>query len=353
MQRPVVRVGGLVTFLMALAALVPLEGCGRTAPSQRVVVYCALDREFAEQLLQDFTAETGLEVVPSFDTEANKSVGHFQNLVLESAKPRCDVFWNNEIINTIRLQKKGVLLLYASPAADPYPSQFKAADHSWHAFAARARVLVVNTNMVSAADRPTAIDDLTQPRWRGKIALAKPQFGTTATHAACLFAGWGSARAKDFFRGLKANEVNLVAGNKQVAEGVADGLYDIGLTDTDDAMAEIRAGKPLAMIFPDADATPASGNGTLFIPNTLALIKDCPNPDGGKRLIDFLLSAEVEAKLARSASCQIPLNPLVKVEMPAAMQPARKATPFPVNFEAAADVWNEAQLFLKEELTRD
>jgi iron(III) transport system substrate-binding protein len=148
---------------------------------------------------------------------------------------------------------------------------------------------------------------------------------------------------------LHANEVHIVSGNKQVAEGVGSGLYEAGMTDTDDAMAEVRAGRPVALIFPDADVSEGSGRGTLFIPNTLALVKNSPNPEGAQRLLEFLLSPEVEAKLARSDSCQIPLNPAVKVDLAPAMQAARKATPLPLDFEQAAEQWQTAQQFLKGE----
>jgi iron(III) transport system substrate-binding protein len=320
--------------------------------AQRVVIYCALDREFAEQILKDFTEQTGLHVVPKYDTEATKSVGLFQDLVHEAAHPRCDLFWNNEIINTIRLQRKGLLAPYSSAATAAFPAKLRAADDTWHAFATRVRVILVNTDKVAATDRPNSLLDLTKPRWRGKVALAKPQFGTTATEAACLFQVWGADKAAQFYRDLNANEIHIVSGNKQVAEGVGSGLYEAGMTDTDDAMAEVRAGKPVALVFPDADPPEGSGRGTLFIPNTLALVKNSPNPEGARRLMDFLLSPEVEAKLARSDSCQVPLNPAVKIDLPPAMQPIRHATPLSVDFEKAADQWQVAQRFLKGEFAR-
>ncbi len=62
----------LLASLLAFASVLPL-GCGNS-PNQ-VVVYCALDREFAEDILKDFTQKTGLYVVTRWDTEANKSVG--------------------------------------------------------------------------------------------------------------------------------------------------------------------------------------------------------------------------------------------------------------------------------------
>lgn len=342
-------------FLLILVLVPLVSGCGygNHAPAPaRVVLYCALDREFAEVVLGDFEKATGLRVVRRFDTEANKSVGLFQELVREAGKPRADVHWNNEPLATLRLQKMGLLESYPSPAGKSYPEQFRAADGSWHAFAARARILIVNTNLVPAADRPRSIFDLTNPRWRKQVAIAKPQFGTTATHAACLFQVWGAEKARKFFRDLKANEVRIVAGNKQVAEGVGVGQFAIGLTDTDDAFLEIKAGRPVAIIAPDRDGPADQGLGTLFLPNTLALLKGGPNPAGGRKLIDYLLGPEVETKLAHSPSRQIPLNPTVKGPLPPEIEAVRGATPMRVNFGQAAELWDEVQHFVKEEFLR-
>src|SRR5207244_1527520 len=168
--------------------------------------------------LNDFTKRTGLPVAPKYDTEAAKSVGLAAELALEAKRPRCDVHWNNEILGTIRLARQGVYEPYASPSAEPYPAWAKAPDRTWTAFAARARVIVVNTQRVPEADRPKSILDLTDPKWKGKVAIAKPLYGTTATQAACLFDALGPDAAKSFYRGLKANGVQVVAGNKHGAE---------------------------------------------------------------------------------------------------------------------------------------
>jgi iron(III) transport system substrate-binding protein len=336
-------------LLLTSAAL--LAGCSRAAP--RVVLYCAQDQEFAETVLGEFTKRTGLAVAPKYDTEAAKSVGLAKELAWEAKRPRCDVHWNNEIIGTIQLQRQGAYGPYASPAAEPYPAWAKPADHTWTAFAARARVIVVNTDLVPEADRPKGLLDLTDAKWKGKVALAKPLFGTTATQAACLFAVLGPDAAKDFYRGLKANGVQVVAGNKHVAEGVARGQYAVGLTDTDDALGEIEAGRPLAMIFPDRDGHPKHPKlGVLYIPNTLALVKGCPNPTGAKQLVDYLLGAEVETKLGEGPSHQIPLNPQVKAKLPAGLATPEQVKVMQVDWEKAADCWEESQRFLADEFGR-
>jgi iron(III) transport system substrate-binding protein len=330
-------------FILILTILA--AGCG--SPGPRVVLYCAQDREFAEGILVDFTRRTSLPVAPKYDTEATKSVSLATELTLEAQRPRCDVHWNNEIIGTIQLQRKGIYEPYKSPSAAPYPDWAKAPDGTWTAFGSRFRVLVVNTTLVPEADRPKSLLDLTDARWQGKLAMAKPQFGTTATQAAALFELLGPEDAKEFYRGLKANDVHIEAGNKPVAVGVGAGRYAVGLTDTDDAFEEIASGRPVIVIYPDSDGHAKHPNlGALMIPNTVAVVKGSPNPEGARKLVDFLLSPEVEAKLANGPSHQWPVQPSVKFDMPATATPPKNMKTANVDWSKAADRWDESQRFL-------
>jgi iron(III) transport system substrate-binding protein len=335
---------------LGMICLTPLVlGCGS---KPRVVLYCAQDREFAEEILDEFTRRTGVTVAPKFDTEATKSVSLARELEQEKARPRCDVHWNNEILTTILLQRQGLLEAYASPAAEPYPATARAKDNSWHAFAQRARILVVNTNLVPEGQRPKSLLDLTAARWKGRVALAKPNHGTSATQAACLFEVLGPDAAKDYYRALRSNDVQIVSGNKQVAEGVSAGQYAVGITDTDDAIAEVEAGKPLAILFPDRDRPADDRMGTLFIPNTVAVIHGCPDPEHARQLVDYLLSPAVETKLAEAASHQIPMNPTVNARLPKEIETPKTVKAMQVDFDKAADLWEEVQTFLRNEFAR-
>lgn len=329
-------IGAMLTVVVALA------GCGSGA--NRVVAYSSLDREFSEPVLKNFHKKTGVRVDAKYDVESTKTVGLTQLLVAESGRPRCDLFWNNEIINTLRLRRGGLLAPFHPPSASGYPDAFKAKDGTWYGFAARARVLIVNTSVVAVADRPKGLLDLTDPKWRGKIGIAKPLFGTTATHAACLFSVWGPDKAKEFFRALKSNGVHVLSGNKQVASAVGSGALAFGLTDTDDAMSELDAGRPVALVYPDR----APGElGTLFIPNTLSILKDAPHRSSAEALAEFLLAPGVESSLARGPSSQIPLNPAVTAR--ARVETPSTVTPMIVDWEAAVDHWDEAMSFLAGE----
>jgi iron(III) transport system substrate-binding protein len=317
-----------------------LVGCVARSENE-VVIYTAHDSVFSEPILEQFAEETGIAVRPKFDFESTKTVGLTTAIMAEAGRPVCDVFWNNEILNTLRLKRQGLLQVYRPAVADSYPAAFKDADGMWHGFAARARILIVNTDLMAAADRPTSLYHLGDPKFKGKVGIAKPLFGTTATHAACLFSVLGDDKAEEFFLQLKDNDIQILSGNKQVAIDVAQGRLLFGLTDTDDALAMIDQAYPVAIIYPDRQSDQL---GTLFIPNTLAIIKGCGHEKQARQLVDYLLSPGVETRLAEGPAGQIPLNPSVRTK-------ARVETPttvkaMEVDFAAAAEKWDAAAQFI-------
>ena len=318
------------------------SGCW-PASQNEVVVYSALDRDFSQPIFDRFTAETGIVVRAKYDVESTKTVGLTNALLAEGDPPRCDLFWNNEILNTLRLRRHGRLDTYHPPAAEDYPPAYRSADGSWHGFAARARILLVNTDLVPSEERPQSILELAEPQWQQQVGMAKPLFGTTATHAAVLFAVWGEDRARHFFRQVH-NNTQILSGNKQVALAVGRGQIAWGLTDTDDAVIELEQGRPVTIIYPDQSPEQM---GTLFIPNSLSLLNNSPHPANARRLVDYLLSPEIETLLAQGRSAQIPLGRQVTVQPRVATPKTIRA--LEVDFEAAADQWDNAAQWLREE----
>jgi iron(III) transport system substrate-binding protein len=208
---------------------------------------------------------------------------------------------------------------------------------------------------VATTDWPASLLELTDAHWRGRVVMAKPWHGTSLTQAVCLFEVLGSEKARQYYQALKDNGLQVAPGNKQVAEWVGAGRTPvgqpaaIGITDTDDALAEVKAGRPVALVFPDGNRTRKDRMGTLFIPNTLAMMKGCPNPAGARRLIDYLLSPEVERKLAAGESHQIPINPKVESTLPPQLQTPKTVHAMQVDWYKAADCWDEADAFLHQQ----
>jgi iron(III) transport system substrate-binding protein len=273
----------------------------------QVVIYTSVDQIFSEPILDEYEKLSGVKVKAVYDVEAAKTTGLVNRLIAEKRRPKCDVFWNNEIGRTIVLMEKGILTPYRSPSAVDIPDQFIDKENYWTGFAARARVLVYNTHLLGTSELPNSIFELTREKWRGKVAMAYPLFGTTATHVAALYVNLGREKTEAYLKALNANKVVIVDGNSVVRDLVVEGRLPIGFTDTDDVNVAIQSGKPVKMIYPDK-----GGIGTLLIPNTVALVKNGPHPQEGKKLINYLLSKKVESKLSFSESAQMPLRDGVK-----------------------------------------
>ena len=319
-----------------------LSGC-QVGTDSEVVVYCALDNDFADPILTRFQQQSGILVRSKFDVESNKTVGLVNRLLLEGKRPRCDVFWNNEIVHTLRLVEQGLVAGCPVPGTDGIPANYRSAEGRWYGLAARARVLLVHRELLPQPQWPRSIHDLVRPEWRGKVGIAKPLFGTTASHAAVLFTHWGQQQATSFFRDLKKNVV-VLPGNKQVAQAVSHGRLLFGLTDTDDALIESEQGAPVEIVFPDQRP---GEMGTLFIPNSLCVIDRGPNPENARQLMEYLLSPPVETSLAQGPSGQFPVNQHLRIR--SRVDPGNGVRWMDTDFNKVAHQWDTVAAILREQ----
>ncbi len=268
-----------------------------------VIVYTSVDQVFSEPILRRFESKTGIRVRAVFDTEETKSTGVLNRLIAEATSPQATVFWSGDPVRPFLLIERGIVESYASPSARTIPQGFKSAEGTWTGFAARARVLLVNRQKLADRPMPRSVCDLADPQWKGRTAIANPLFGTSTMHVAAWFSAWGDDDAKRFMNALKDNDVRIASSNGEVKRLVVAGEVVFGLTDTDDANEAIKEGAAVEVVFPDQD-----GIRTLVMPTTVVLIRGGPQPELGRRLIDFLLSPEVERMMAQSAA-HMPLHP--------------------------------------------
>jgi iron(III) transport system substrate-binding protein len=329
MTRPrTARIGLIAGLLVATA----VSGCNR-APreiSEQVVVYTSVDQVFAEPVLLAFEQQSGMDVQAVYDTEETKSTGVLNRLLAEAEHPRADVFWSGDPIRPQILISRGLVAPHVSAAAEGIPAEFRAEDGTWTGFSARARVILVNTELVPDDERPSSIRDYLDPRWKDRTAIANPAFGTTTTHIAALFAVWGDEDGRAFLAGLRDNGVRVAASNGEVKRLVSAGEVAWGVVDTDDAAVAVESGAPVAVIFPDA-----GGLGTLVIPTAVVRIAGGPNAEPGKALVDYLVSAQVEQTLAEAACRQMPLR--AGVPTPPGVQSVAAIDAMEVDYPALGD----------------
>ena len=241
--------------------------------SNSVIAYCAQDQTYAEEIFRDFQKQSGIKVRAVYDSEAVKTVGLANRLLAERSHPQCDLFWGNEEMRARQLA-----------AQDAFRES-----NGLAFFGYRTRCLVYNTNRLAPGAVPHSVLELTNDTWRGKVALAYPQFGTTAAHFHALRQHWGEAAWETWCRALVANKPLLVDGNSVVVKMVGSGEGWIGLTDSDDIAAGQADGSPVA-------AAP-SFEESVLIPNSVAIVRGAPHPGPAQKLFDYLQQPATVQKL--------------------------------------------------------
>ena len=264
---------GLIVLLAAGALLFPLLHRAFGKKATQVVTYCAQDQEYAEPILAEFQKQMGATVRSVFDSEAVKTVGMANRLLAERPHPQCDVFWGNEELRTRQLAAQNAFR----------------ETNGWSSFGYRSRRMVINTNLLTLANAPHSLLELTNAEWRGKVAVAYPQFGTTATHFRALRQLWGAAAWEAWCRALAGNQPVLVEGNSVVVKMVGRGQAAIGLSDSDDVAAGQREGLPIVALPINAE--------TLLIPNTVAVVRGAPDAAAAEALYQYLQRPEIARRL--------------------------------------------------------
>ncbi len=275
-----------------------------------VIIYCSIDREFAEPILADFEKSSGVRVHRQYDTEAGKTTGLVNRLLAERENPRADVWWSSEIFGTMQLADQGILAPFRPESATEIPDRYRDSSDRWTAFGLRGRVIAYDPKRVSAADLPKRWADLTDARFKRRFALADPRFGTTRGHMATLYQLWGPEQLSNWYEDLRANEFRRADGNSLAVLLVTRGTVDFAATDTDDVIVARERGNSIAMCFPDHDPPDGSRQipGSLWIPCSAGLVSGARHRSAAESLLNHILSVETERQLALSDSKNVPVR---------------------------------------------
>ena len=288
---------------------------GTQTDSKSVVLYTSVDDAFAKLVADAFTQQSGIAVQIVGDTEATKTTGLVTRTQAEMNQPVADVWWSSEPMGTILLDQSGALEQGAMIGMVPldWPTTLHGEQWSWVGIAMRSRVIAYASDRVQSP--PTTMSQLASSASKGKIGMARPQFGTTRIHMAALADQWGIESFTDWLEALKANNIRLYDGNARVVQAIAMGEIDIGLTDTDDVWAGQENGWKVELIYDAIDLENQwKSIGPTLIPNTVAVIKDAPNPELARQLAEFLVSPTTERLLYESTTHNTPIHASLREE---------------------------------------
>ncbi|MGW0890593.1 thiamine ABC transporter substrate-binding protein [Saccharopolyspora sp. NPDC002578] len=273
-----------------------LIGSSGPEPAARTVTLVAHDSFVADPaVLADFERRSGIHL----EVRNSGDAGELTNkLVLSRAAPLGDVAYGVDSTFASRALGAGVFAPHRSAAAERGPQRY-AQDQEQRLTAIDVADVCLNIDTGWFAQHrvpePATLRDLTDPRYRGLIALPDP---TTSSPGLAFLLGtvaaFGDPGWQDYWRDLTANDVKLSAGweeayNQDFSGSTGQGPRPIVLSYASSPAAEVdETGRPRTRALLDTCYRQVEYAGVL------AGAKD---PQAAGEVVDFLLSPEFQAQV--------------------------------------------------------
>lgn len=281
----------LATAVAALAAVGGASTATATPAATSLTIYSGREESLVKPLMERFTKETGIELKVRYGSSLSLATA----IIEEGKGSPADVFFATEPGTLGLLAGRGLLKRLPSATVAKVPSRFTTPSRRWVGTSGRSRVVVYNTQLLSAAQLPTSVWELTNPRWKGKVGLPPTNASFQSFLGAMLYLH-GEDRTRDWLRGLKDNGVRFFAKNSTVVEAVSRGEVELGLVNhyylynhlaqSPNAPVRnhwLRAGDP----------------GTLVLTAGAGIVSPTKNQAAAQRFVDFLLSRWAQRFIAR------------------------------------------------------
>jgi iron(III) transport system substrate-binding protein len=194
-----------------------------------VTIYTDRPSVRVQSVASDFTAMTG-EKVSIVELAYPKIM---ERLKLEGATSPVDVLFVKDIVYLAELANDGYLQPMISPAlvADVSPTM-RDPKNLWTAVTTRGRTIVYDSSRVKATEL-SSYEDLTTAKWAGRLCLRTSNSAYSEALVGGLIETRGAVTAKLIVEGWIANlAVDPLAGDTAVLEAIANGVCDVGITNT-------------------------------------------------------------------------------------------------------------------------
>ncbi|MDH3682665.1 MAG: extracellular solute-binding protein [Acidimicrobiia bacterium] len=215
----------LLPATVALAALTALTAaCSSGGENGSVTIYSGRTEDLIGPILEDFTAETGIDVEVRYGDSADLA------LLIEEEGDRtpADVFLSQSPGAVGFLEAAGRLAELPTDVLDLVPASVRDDEGRWVGFSGRQRVLVYNPELVAAGELPTSIFELTDPSWGGRLAIA-PANSSFQDFVTTMRAEIGDDETGQWLEGLVANDVRSYPKNSAIVAAVGRGEVAAGL----------------------------------------------------------------------------------------------------------------------------
>jgi iron(III) transport system substrate-binding protein len=240
----------------------------------------------------------------------------------EGANSPADLFFAQDAGALGALALAGRLAPLPQELLDQVDPRFRSNDGDWVGITGRARTLVFNTDNVPADELPASVDELTDPKWQGRVGWA-PTNGSFQAFVTALRLLEGEDAARAWLEGMIANDVQTYENNTSIVAAVGAGEIDLGLVNHYYIYQFL---KEQGEEFPARNHFfPTPGAGSIVNIAGVGILEGAANREAAESLAAYLLSDEaqqyfatetVEYPLAGNVPIDPSLKPLAELAVP-------------------------------------
>lgn len=289
----------LVSILSFASACTPSskEGSKGEPPSAEVNIYSQRHYDADKEVLKRFTEKTGV-VVNLVKAGADELINRME---IEGVKSPADVFIAVDAARLNRAVSKGLLQKVAIDSADVVREEADGGKGYWYPITYRARIIAYRKDKVDSTELST-YEDLSSDKWNDQIVIRSSSSGYNQSLLASLIAVSSEGEAEAWAQGVVKNMArDPKGGDRDQIKALAAGTGTIAVVNTyylgqllnSDNPEEVAAGEAVGVFFPNQD-----GRGTHINVSGVGVAKNAPNKENAKKLIEFLLSDEIQAYYA-------------------------------------------------------
>ncbi|MBE9079330.1 Fe(3+) ABC transporter substrate-binding protein [Romeria aff. gracilis LEGE 07310] len=292
----------LSTALLATACSQPEEASPEAAGDSNgenvVNVYSARHYDIDDELYQEFTDETGIEV----NVIEGDSDELLERITSEGEQSPADVFITVDAGRLWRAEEAGIFQPVDSAVLEErVPDNLQQPDNLWFGLTKRARVLVYNPNQVDPSELST-YEALAEPQWKGRVCIRSSNNIYNQSLVGSMVETNGVEATEEWAKGLVDNLARPPeGGDTDQIKAVASGLCDVAvvnhyywarLAKSDDPTDQEVTDKT-AIFFPNQD-----GRGTHVNISGAGVVATAPHEENAVKFLEFLVSPEAQKTFA-------------------------------------------------------
>ena len=275
------------------------------ALADEINVYSHRQPELIQPLIDAFSAETGITVNVAFVDK-----GMAERLVAEGDRSPADLVLTVDVARLTQVVEAGVTQAVASDVLSAnIPATLRDPGGEWFGLTTRARIIYASRDRVADGE-VTTYEDLTNPKWAGRICTRSGTNDYNIALTAAVIAHHGEADAKAWLEGLKANLARKPSGgDRDQVKAIAAGECDIAIGNTyyiGEMMADPEqrpAAEAVRIVFPVFE-----GDGSHVNISGMAMTKAAPNRDNALRFMEWLSQDEAQRIYAETNN-EYPVKP--------------------------------------------